>query len=258
MSKTAKQRRICLLDEVRGFCVFSMIVYHALAFLGHQYGLSFGTKFYTLTSPLEPWCAGVFILICGMCCHLSHSNFKRGIILAFIAAAISVATIVFLPKIGVNVPVWFGILHLLSTGILLYALFSRTLGKLSPMAGIIIFAILFLLFRNIVSGTIGLGGVLEWHIPEAWHQNPYLFPLGIISKDFFSTDYFPVFPYVFLFLTGTYMGAYFSERTLPEYTYKKRIPALDWLGTHALLIYVLHIPATYLIAECVLRIIRRK
>jgi len=254
MAELTTRRRIALLDEIRGFCVFCMIFYHAFAFAGDAFSSSLGTTLYRFFAPAEPWYAGVFILICGISCRLSRSNWKRGGKLLLIAILITIITAFGLPRIGLSgMPIWFGILHMLAISILLFALLRKPLTKIPPMVGIVIFAILLLLFRNWcnrtsnLGGEFGLWGPLVWHMPDSWHQAFFLFPLGIKHIHFYSADYFPLIPYIFLFLIGTYLGVYVEEGRVPEWAYPERIKPFDWLGRHALLIYVIHMPVIFLI-----------
>ena len=69
---------------------------------------------------------------------------------------------------------------------------------------------------------------------------PYLYPFGIVSPDFRSSDYFPLLPWFFLFLMGSWLGNW-KER-VPENFRRLRVPGLAWLGRHSLLIYLVHQP----------------
>lgn len=250
----AEKRRVGLMDDLRGFCVFCMIFYHAFVLMAEGFGWTAGARLFAFFAPAEPWFAGVFILLCGISCRLSHNNWARGGKLLLIALLITAVTAYVLPLIGLSgMAIWFGILHLLSLCILLFALLEKPLTKVPPAAGIAVFAVLFLLFRNWVDrsgnlgGSVGLFGPLVWNMPASWHEAKWLFPLGIMHVRFWSADYFPLIPYGFLFFVGTYPGIYVRDGRLPEWAYPTRSRPLSWLGTHALLIYVLHMPVIFVL-----------
>lgn len=69
-----------------------------------------------------------------------------------------------------------------------------------------------------------------------------LFPLGLISPDFSSADYYPIFPNIFVFLLGTWAGKYALERRLPQWFLSWKVPGLSFLGRHSLAAYLLHQP----------------
>lgn len=72
-----------------------------------------------------------------------------------------------------------------------------------------------------------------------------LFGVARISRPrFVSGDYYPIIPFIFMYLTG-----YFAARTAqrcehpgPSWAYANPLPALASLGRHALPFYLLHQP----------------
>lgn len=83
-----------------------------------------------------------------------------------------------------------------------------------------------------------------WSIPKAVYPIPYLAWLGFPGPDFVSGDYYPLIPFIFMYLTG-----FFAARTAqkanceaPAWAYGNPIPALARLGRHALPFYLLHQP----------------
>lgn len=250
------RRRITFLDEFRGFCVFCMLFYHSFVFMDMD-SLSFGTAMYNFFLPIQPAFSAAFILICGYSCTLSHSNSKRGFELFGLSILLNIVTIYVIPLLGISeCEIYFGILNLLSCAILLYALFEKLLKKINPMAGFIICLILWFLFRNWVAGRFGFGDTLEIRWPYSWHSNEYLFPFGIMSYDFFSADYFPLIPNLFPFFAGAFLGLYYKNRDLPEFVYKPRVGLFRWLGQHALIIYIVHMPIIFVLLEAYLLIFK--
>jgi uncharacterized membrane protein len=67
-------------------------------------------------------------------------------------------------------------------------------------------------------------------------------PLGIYTSSFTSSDYFPLLPWAFIFLVGTFFGRFAAAEKFPKFTYQSHIPPLSFMGRHALIIYIVHQP----------------
>jgi uncharacterized membrane protein len=113
------------------------------------------------------------------------------------------------------------------------------------MAGCVL---LYILTRGISSGYLGFGGGLALHLPNVLYTTNWLAPLGIYSSTFSSSDYFPLFPWLFVFLAGTFLGRFAAAEKFPQFTYKSHIPPLSFMGRHALIIYIVHQPIIFGIA----------
>ena len=115
----SSQNRIGLMDDLRGFCVFCMIFYHGFLLAFQSFGIVAGGQAYDFFRPVQPIFAGIFILLCGISCRLSHSNWERGLKLFGVALAINLITILLLPQLErfgfdfSGTEIWFGILNLL-------------------------------------------------------------------------------------------------------------------------------------------------
>ena len=97
--------------------------------------------------------------------------------------------------------------------------------------GLAVCAVLFLITMPVSDGYLGLPGTLAWKIPAGWYEFGWLFPLGIHRADFFSADYFPLFPWIFLFFCGTYIGRWARNGKFPDFTYRLRFTSLlSWDG----------------------------
>ena len=70
----------------------------------------------------------------------------------------------------------------------------------------------------------------------------YLFPLGLLADGFSSSDYYPLMPWFFLFCAGSFLGRWIKEGRAFHWVYTARMPFLEKLGRHTLLIYILHQP----------------
>ena len=154
----------------------------------------------------------------------------------------------------------FGVLTLIGSSMLLMIPLHKLLGKIPPKYapfGILAAGLLFFITRNISRGSLGFEGIHLGTIPAAFYQNIFTAYLGFPPRGFFSTDYFPLFPWFFLFLTG-----YFIHRSLSPWIQRKResgnlspAPAAAkpfcWIGRHSLILYLVHQPVIYGICEAV-------
>ena len=226
------KKRIEIIDALRGFSVVLMVCHHLLyniwQFLDGPKWL-FSNPVFDI---LHYIFAGLFILLSGVSSRFSRDNIRRGSIVIVIAVIFTFVTVRM-----VNMPIWFGILHLLGFSMLLYGItfkfwnaFPKTLAPLIFIPLIIVSA----MARVKMQLTSG----------AAWIRD-LLWILGWQQKGYRSTDYFPILPWVFVFLLGTWAGWYITERKLPGRFYSIKPPIFPAIGRKALLIYILHQPVLY-------------
>ena len=237
------RRRIHLIDEIRGLSIILMVFYHGFFMLGYFFGIEFLAKAQTFFEPLQPVFACLFIFISGVSSNLSRSNFKRGVRLLAIALGFTLVTAVILPRFDITgAEIYFGVLHLLSVSMLLYALLRRLLAKVPTTVGILAALALFA-----VSYTVPKGNLLGFDLPDALYDPGFLAPLGFPGEGFYSADYFPLIPFVFMFVAGTFFGRLATSGKLPEWWYVSRCKPLAVIGGKTLIIYILHWPIIFLI-----------
>lgn len=128
---------------------------------------------------------------------------------------------------------------------LLYGLVKRWLDQIPLQVGLVVCLVLYLIAYGIPSGMLGIPGILSVRLPAQLYSTNFLFPLGFPGPGFVSADYFPIFPNLFLFLFGTYLGKYALLGKFPGFLYKKRVAFLAFTGRHALWIYILHQPVIF-------------
>ena len=246
------KNRIHLLDEIRGFAVFCMIFYHAFYILGSSFGINGATKLVNFFLPVQPIFAGIFIFICGISCTLSGSNLKRGLILLGIAVGMTFVTAFVMPKMGfVECEIYFGILHFLSVCVLIYVLLSKFVSKTSLFTGILVCAVLYAFTSGIGKGVLEYGSLFSFKLPEKLYETNFLVPLGIYNSDFFSADYFPLFPDIFIFFAGVFAGKHFIANGYPEWCYENKLSFFSFLGRNALVIYIAHMPLIFGVAYAI-------
>lgn len=240
-----KKIRYALLDELRGFLVVCMIVYHGLLSVYNILGLKTADTLFDFFTPAVPFFAGGFILLSGMMCGFSHSNLLRGVKCFAVALVVSVVTILGSEFLG-DIDIYFGILHLLGFSMIFCGVFDFALKRVNKWVGFILAALLFIVFYGVPNDYTDFVGIRNI-IPEAWYLNKNLYPLGITAPGFFSADYFPIFPWFFLFLSGYFLYKFKFVEKYSKVFRPKRIKPLGFLGRHALIIYILHQPLIYLI-----------
>lgn len=239
----SKGTRVVLLDEIRGFAIICMVVYHTMYQLKYSFGVDVPIFFESWFNVIRDVFAGLFIFISGCMCRFSCNNLKRGVKCFFLGMVITFVV----PFFGECIE--FGILHLLGVSMMLYGLFGEWLERIPPLVGIILCALLAAVTWNVTGGFIGIRGLFEWKLPEAAYSAGSLYPFGFFNKNY--GDYFPMLPWFFVFLGGSWFGEWAKNGTLPGFFYKSHISWLAAAGKHTIWIYILHVPIIYLIFSLV-------
>jgi uncharacterized membrane protein len=221
--------RIWEIDFLRGLSIILMVFYHVLydlselggmrTLLGIQINLSsvfwLGAQYFF---------AGLFIILCGISSTLSRNNIRRALKLLGVAVIITAATLIYNSSSAIH----FGILHCLGACILIYGL---TFEKSKPVACTATAAIVFGL-------SVALALIMR-NVPVRFN---WLLPLGITSPTYTSLDYFPLLPWLGVYLAGAALGKSIYSRK--QSLISKRLPEtfINTAGRHSLLIYVVHQP----------------
>lgn len=245
--------RIHLMDELRGFAVLCMVFYHAFYDLASLFSVGWGQRLLDFFQPAEPFFAALFILISGISSRLARSNLVRGAKLLAVALLMTAVTFWLFPE----EQILFGILHLLAFSMLFFALFEKAFNKISPIVGMLITAALFWFSFHLHDGYVGFSPWFKLSLPAQAPEGFFFFILGFPDAHFSSADYFPLFPWLFIFLMGTFWGVYAQANRFPRFTYVSRSRPLQFLGRHALMIYILHQPVLYGLFKLIEMVIRK-
>ena len=249
-SNTKYEGRIHFMDFVRGVIILGIVIYHTMFDLAYIFNITplKGIMNFWLADFIRDWGAGMMILMCGICCRLSHSNLKRGIECLIVALGLSLFTFFFMRSEFI----YFGILHFLALAMLLYVLLHKAVDRLPWWVAILSFVV-FLFAFGIPSGYFGVCYQTFVKLPDMtvyrdgldW-LNYILLCLGLPCKVAVGTgDYFPVVPWIFMFLSGTILGRFFKEGRIPKFFYCDPCKPISWMGTKTLYIYILHQPIVY-------------
>ena len=229
MNKKETHNRIETIDALRGFCVVLMAAHHLLFNLHYFLGAPRWVFHNPAFDILAPFFAGVFIFLSGLSSRFSSNNIKRGLKAFALAAVITVVTYYF-----VETPIWFGVLHLLGFSMVFYGLTYKFWDLIPKPAAPAFFVFLI------------IGGAVWANATAIPNYAAWVLGFGPPGREFlFSYDFFPIVPWLFVFLLGTRAGTYVKERKLPEKFYDQKIPVFPKIGRKALLIYILHQPVLY-------------
>ena len=280
--------RYQLLDTLRGFSLVSMILFHACWDLVYLFGYDWpwykGTPGYLWQQSI----CWMFILISGFCMGLKQEgralpfagkqgvaeensslqfagkqgvakenrslwrDCKRGLVVLAAGILITIATLLFSPQTKIV----FGVLFFLGVSMILTAMLRPVFQKIPPFIGMLWVGVLFFVLRNINDGNLGFEGIVLCPLPNFLYEQGLLATFfGFQDKNFFSTDYFSLIPWYFLFLAGYFLCRCFlgknSSAALPEF-FKKGISVFEIIGQHSLPVYLLHQPVILLLLSFIL------
>jgi len=219
-----RHERILFLDAARGAMILLMVGYHLLFDLVYYCGVPSVLLFNPVLQLGQPVGAGVFILMSGASSRVSRSNAARGLKLSLAAAAVTASTWFF----DHDAFVVFGILHFLALASLLYAAARPLLLKIPDRVQPFLYAGLWAASMWVL-GLPASGGALLWL-------------LGYPAAGFLSTDYFPLLPWIFVFLFGTWFGGLVFSHRLPARVYEWKPRRLAVVGRASFWIYLIHQP----------------
>ena len=269
--KKSGSERLALLDSLRGLTLISMILYHACWDAVYLLGANwpwYGSRAAYIWQQSICW---TFIMLSGFCIPFSSKLLRRGLEVFGAGALVMAVTCLLLPEDRVV----FGVLTLIGSCMLLMIPLRKILGgdsraeatadrtAVRKASGVsraailfIVFAILFILFKDVNYREIGTGMLhriipailkLTIRIPEALYANLATAYLGFPPADFYSTDYFSLLPWNFLYLCGYELHWILKAAgVLDAPILRKEIRPLAFMGRNSLVIYLLHQPVLYL------------
>ncbi|HIH62097.1 MAG TPA: DUF1624 domain-containing protein [Methanobacteriales archaeon] len=236
MSLQRLYHRFWEVDVLRGIAVLMMITFHLLFDLNY-----FGIVSLNIQGGLL-WFFGrltafIFIFLVGTSLKLSYmrsilSRYESSLILKYVKRGLRILSYAFI----ITIVTWlvigegyiiFGVLHFIGVAIILsYPLLRHEKLNL-PLAILFIAAGLFLLNQRFDIG--------------------YLFWLGIIPRNFYTLDYFPILPWMGVVSLGIYTAGklyknYKRRFPLKDFSSYKIVKFLAFLGRHSLFIYFIHQP----------------
>lgn len=230
MKTPSSRPRWAGLDTLRGVTLISMIAYHACWDLVYMFGLDWPWYHTTGAYIWQQSICWTFILLSGFCWPLGRRPVRRGLMAFGGGLLVSAVTMVMMPEDGI----FFGVLTLLTVPL------DPLLRRVPARVGLAGSFLLFLLLRDVNAGYLGFEGVRILALPGWLYRSLFTACLGFPPAGFHSSDYFSLFPWIFLFLTG-----YFLHRLRREEPASLRLPVVSAMGRHSLVVYLLHQPLVY-------------
>jgi len=221
--------RLHWLDSLRGVAIIMMVFFHIFFDLEYLnlYPSDLFSGFWLYFGNFVRFS---FLGILGFSIYLSYKNrlpysnflrhqFWRAVKLFGIAMLITLVTFIFIPGDFIR----FGVLHLISIGIILTSLLVK-----KPK---VLFALIFL--------SLILGAIFDQFI-----LNTSLFlPLGLRPENFYTIDYFPIFPWIAIIFAGNLLAQIMDKYSLIiNPSLPSRLKFLEEIGKKSLLIYLVHQP----------------
>lgn len=241
-----KHMRYEYVDILRGITLISMILYHGIWDLVYIVGVdwkwyrSFGAYVWQQSICIT------FILLAGFCWSLGRKKWKRGLLVLGSGALVTVVTLLVMPSQRVV----FGVLTLLGSCMLLMIPLEKVLRKIPAVVGLVSAVLLFAMTRGVNEGYLGMKSLFHLRLPENLYKGGMMGTyLGFTEMDFFSTDYFSLLPWLFLFVAGYFGYGVATAKKWLETEWLRRVhcPALAFIGRHSLPIYLFHQPILYVL-----------
>ncbi|MGD9604871.1 MAG: heparan-alpha-glucosaminide N-acetyltransferase domain-containing protein [Bacilli bacterium] len=177
--------------------------------------------------------SGVFLFVSGVSANLSKSNFRRGGKLLLVSLGLTAVTSLLEIALGFDgLTVYFGILHCLAIAMLLTPLLLKLNRFVLLGLGIFITAF----------GTLMELDLITFSSAFIDNLNRYylLVPFNIYGNNFSSGDYYPLIPYMGIYIIGIVVGGWLYKK--PRSLFKKdyNLKPLNYLGRNALWLYFAH------------------
>ena len=193
-----------------------------------------------------------FLVLSGFCISLGRKRVSRALLVLGCSLVIRIITVGFMP----DSPVRFGVLCLLGSAMLLIGYLDRWLVRVNLYAGMGFSLLLFALTRYMKDGFLGFFGTELVRLPRFLYSFGQIGSyLGFKSEGFFSTDYFPIIPWIFVCLFGYYLHKLFDKRGLMKHLRVRHLPVLEFAGRHALWFYMAHQALIYALMYLIFEII---
>jgi uncharacterized membrane protein len=211
-------RRVWEIDFLRAAAIILMVVFHTVFDLSY-----FASAWINTDTGFWYWegqaSALLFIFISGISSGFSSNTVKRGLKVLAAAMLITIVTYIFFKSDYIR----FGILHLLAAGMLLFPLLKK-------------FNNIFLLFAAAVLAAAAIP------LRSSTAVTSLLLPLGVRYAGFTSLDYYPLSPYLAVFILGiaAFKVYYYKRKSVFRFEFENKYIA--FISRHSLAIYLIHQP----------------
>lgn len=244
------KQRYFWIDNIRAIAMISMIIFHGVWDLVYLYGIDWNWYRSNLAFLWQQSICWTFILLSGFCWSFNKRPWKQGMIVTGGGLLVTIVTLLF----SYESRVIFGVLNLIGASALLMIPLKKYLEKVPAQAGVIFMFLLFAVTYDINNRHLGFFRLELTELPWRFYRNLFTGFLGFPPADFWSSDYFSLFPWVFLYFTGYYLYKLWKDGKIPGANcLNRKIPVLTWMGKRSLVIYMLHQPIIFGIMELTFR-----
>ena len=245
----SSQNRIWQLDFFRGLAILNMVVYHTLYDLKYVFDAEF-MDFFSIDGfyPYQQYICISFIFIAGISAVFSRNILKNAVKLLLLNLLIELVT----KQVSEDLTIRFGVLALTGSGLLFICLLCKRVKSHCD----IMFAGSLLLFIGL-KYTFAVKNQFFLCLNDNFSAYKYGYVLGFPRADFYSADYFPILPWVFLLFSGYFLGKAIMQKSSKKnmsdrfkYKVNKRISgkhkagiiisAVCLIGRNSLIIYLTH------------------
>ena len=236
-----EKKRYAVLDGIRGLALVNMVVYHTIWDLVYIFGCDWGW-YESFGAYIWQQCiCWTFIGLSGFCLGFGGRGLRRGLTVFAAGALVSAVTLIFMPADRIL----FGVLTLIGSAMIIVWLLRDVLGRVNAWCGAAASFILFLFTKDAASGWLGFFGAELAALPDFLYANLFTAYLGFPASGFYSADYFPLIPWIFLFTCGFFLNRALRTTGVMDRCVTGHCRPLEWLGRHSLIIYMLHQPVIY-------------
>ena len=215
--------RYLFLDELRGLAILNMILFHLCWNIDHLLNIPLPWYHGTAAHVWQLYICGSFLLLAGMCIHYTRRLARH--ILTLGGAAVLITVVTYLA--GSETLIVFGILHCMTLCFLCYLLLRpcccgscNSRARSCPHAiSLYISCPAALLGDRSVPNHLAVCMVCLLLAVARWPAVPR----------FLFGRLFPIFPYLFLFLAGYFLG----KLPLPDWMRRSHCRPLAWLDSTA-------------------------
>ena len=228
------KNRIWEIDFLRGIAFLCMVYDHAVYDLNYIFGIR-TNFFWGYDDLIGDFSAITFMILCGISANFSKNNLKRGLIVFASALVLTAGTALADGLFNTRLIIVFGILHFLGI-----AMIISNFAKKLP---IWLTAIL-----SVGSWLLG-----EYFLTVRLNTN-MLCMFGLYSRNFYSSDYYPLFPYLAFVLIGIILGKllYKEKKSLFPFSIGKN--PISFFGKNSFILYFIHQPIVFAVLFIIIKI----
>jgi uncharacterized membrane protein len=208
-----KNKRIFEIDFFKVIALILMIIFHTIydlnEFVNIDLDYTSGLWYY-----IGKISAILFIFLAGINSGFSHNPLKRGIMVLSCGMIVTFTTFIFMNDLYVR----FGILHFLGVSMILFPLLKR--------------------INNVILFLIAILIIVLSNIEIFNNMNLIVFLRNTFGS--MSIDYYPLFPYLSIFIFGilAYKLFYYKRKSILKLNTQSKL--LYMISKYSLLIYLVH------------------